>query len=92
MYPQQLADLELEVGDLVAPAVASRSVDEPVLSRVRLVDGGGEALVVEGHAQTAPRLLVDVVGVPGEAIVGQPVELKLNIWIEVFRDRVVAEL
>jgi hypothetical protein len=38
-------------------------------------------------SEVGDRLLVDVVGVPGEAVVGQPVELKLNIWIEVFRDR-----
>lgn len=44
--------------------------------------------VVAEESKTGETLLVDVVGigVPGEVVVGQPVELTLQIWIEAFRD------
>ena len=32
-------------------------------------------------------LLVDVVGIPGSGYVGQPIELTLQIWVKIFRDR-----
>ena len=44
--------------------------------------------VVAEESKAGETLLVDVVGigVPGEVVVGQPVELTLQIWIEAFRD------
>lgn len=38
-------------------------------------------------SEPGDNLLVDVIGVPGRGYVGQPIELTLNIWIEVYRDR-----
>ncbi|MCH2160815.1 MAG: BatD family protein [Phycisphaerales bacterium] len=38
-------------------------------------------------SEPGDNLLVDVIGVPGQGYVGQPIQLTLNIWIEVFRDR-----
>lgn len=42
---------------------------------------------VAEQSEVGELLIVDVVGVPGSGYVGQPIELTLQIWIEVFRDR-----
>jgi hypothetical protein len=43
--------------------------------------------VVANTSEPGEFLLVEVVGIPGEGYVGQPIDLTLNIWVEVFRDR-----